>query len=284
MSFQSVAACIAPTERDQAGAWPWHQSGDRSGISGADSVDPGGMNHGTGMSLMAHELRSSMASIVSSAEVLADDWSRLDPAQAQGMVSAMHRRALWLQRLIDNMFCMSLIERGRFSLQPRPISALDIVHEACSVAEPLLAPKRQKLHISAPVDVPRLQADPIRLVQVLINLILNASKYSPEGTRITVQISFTAAVLRVSVLDRGIGFARGEAERLFEAFYRAPAAGSTSSEGIGLGLAIVKAVVEAHGGRVRAEPRPGGGAQFWFELPISDSGRLSSLVGTTVGV
>jgi two-component system sensor histidine kinase KdpD len=100
-----------------------------------------------------------------------------------------------------------------------------------------------------------------------VNLILNASKFAPEGTRIDVVIGLRPGLLRVTVADRGPGIPPGSGALLFDAFYRAPS--TAHQDGVGLGLAIVKAIVQAPGGSVGAEPRRGGGSRFWFELPTA---------------
>ncbi len=109
--------------------------------------------------------------------------------------------------------------------------------------------------------------DPLLVEQVLINLLDNAIKYTPEGSPIEISASVEDGAVRVTVADRGPGFAPGEEARIFEKFYRGQDAGTRS--GAGLGLAIARGIVEAHGGRITAEPRPGGGALFRFTLPLA---------------
>jgi signal transduction histidine kinase len=102
---------------------------------------------------------------------------------------------------------------------------------------------------------------------VLINLILNASKFGAANTPVDVSIAVRGDTIRVFVADRGPGVSVHEAQRLFEAYYRAPATADSGKDGVGLGLSIVKSIVEAHGGAVGVEARRGGGARFWFSIP-----------------
>jgi signal transduction histidine kinase len=115
--------------------------------------------------------------------------------------------------------------------------------------------------------LPEVLADSRRLGQVLINLILNASKFGEEKTPIDVTISVRGGGVHVAVSDRGPGVSSDQADRLFEPYYRAPASAASGKDGVGLGLSIVKSIVEAHGGRVGVENRRGGGARFWFFIP-----------------
>ena len=116
-------------------------------------------------------------------------------------------------------------------------------------------------------DLPLVPLDPLLIEQVLINLLDNAIKYTPGDTPIEISASVEEREMRVAVADRGPGFAPGEEARVFDKFYRGQKAGTRS--GVGLGLAIARGIVEAHGGRIIAETRPGGGALFRFTLPLA---------------
>jgi signal transduction histidine kinase len=109
-------------------------------------------------------------------------------------------------------------------------------------------------------------ADRRRIRQVLVNMIANASKYSPPGKPITVNITAADGAVRVTVADRGPGIPPESRARLFEPYYRTEDAVQTDTSGLGLGLEIVKLIIDAHGGRVGADNRPAGGACVWFEL------------------
>jgi two-component system sensor histidine kinase KdpD len=118
---------------------------------------------------------------------------------------------------------------------------------------------------SLPADLPLIPVDPVLLGQVLVNLLENAVKYTPAGTPIDLEAEAQPGVVLFTVADRGPGFVAGDEERVFERFYRA---GQQGSGGSGLGLAICRGIVEAHGGTITADQRPGGGARFRIRLPI----------------
>jgi two-component system, OmpR family, sensor kinase len=135
------------------------------------------------------------------------------------------------------------------------------------VVGPLLEQRGQRLRMRMGNRLPEVLADGRRLGQVLINLILNASKFGSPNTTIDVTISTDRNAVRVTVADRGPGVAPEQAHRLFEPYYRAPATAGLGKDGVGLGLSIVKSIVAAHGGQVGVESRRGGGARFWFSIP-----------------
>jgi signal transduction histidine kinase len=135
--------------------------------------------------------------------------------------------------------------------------------------QPLLAKYEQHLTIELPVDIPIVRADPRRIVQVLTNLLSNASRYGPPNEEITVQATSDAQYARVAVIDRGRGIQPEHRSNLFQRFVFPHADDAVSQAGAGLGLSVVKAIVTAHGGQVGVDDWPGGGSIFWFTLPIA---------------
>jgi signal transduction histidine kinase len=227
------------------------------------------------VAVLAHELSGPVHALAISAEALLAEFSTLSPHQIRAQVGDIHRRTLWLRALLDNLLCSSLLQQGRLSLVRRPFDLQEAIAGVQSVVAPLLAERRQPVRVRAgpgrrasPLDV---VADRQRLEQVLVNLLLNASKFSPEGAAIDIALSGRGAYARVTVADRGPGLPAGSEAQVFVPFYRAPTAAQMGKAGVGIGLAVVKSVIEEHGGRVGAENRPGGGARFWFELPVSSN-------------
>ncbi|MBV9323358.1 MAG: hypothetical protein JO352_06180 [Chloroflexi bacterium] len=221
----------------------------------------------TVLATVAHELRGPLTALATSSELLAEDFARLDPEQIKDMLAAMRRRALWLQGLVENLLCAATIREGRLQLNRQLLALADVVEEVEAVVGPLLEQRGQRLCVRIASLVPEIQADSRRLGQVLINLILNASKFAAPKTSIDLTISMRDGAVHVAVADRGPGVQPEQAQRLFEPYYRAPATAGGSKDGVGLGLSIVKSIVEAHGGDVGVESRRGGGARFWFSLP-----------------
>jgi two-component system, OmpR family, sensor histidine kinase KdpD len=218
-------------------------------------------------SMVAHELRGPLMALATSSELLVEDFEQLPREQVREMVSGIHARALWLQGLVENLLAAATLQEGRLHLHIQPTDLMEVVTEVQQVVRPLLHRRDQHLRVRARGHLPEVPADSRRVGQVMVNLVLNASKFSPDGAHVEVVLARKAGAIQVSVLDRGPGLPAGFATRLFEPFYRAPAAEQSGQEGIGLGLAIVKSIVERHGGRTGAEDRAGGGARFWFELP-----------------
>jgi signal transduction histidine kinase len=233
-------------------------------LGGATSV-PTQQHELTVLATVAHELRGPLTALATSSELLAEDFAHLDPEQVKGMLAAMHRRTLWLQGLVENLLCAATIREGRLQLYPQSLSMSDLLDEVSSIVDPLLAQRGQRLRARLPHYLPEMLADSRRLGQVLVNLILNASKFGPASQPIDLTVLVRGDVIRVSVADRGPGVAPEQAERLFEPYYRA-ATPASHKDGVGLGLSIVKSIVEAHAGHVGVDSRRGGGARFWFEL------------------
>jgi two-component system sensor histidine kinase KdpD len=121
---------------------------------------------------------------------------------------------------------------------------------------------------SIPADSGLVPMDGLLIEQVLVNLLDNAAKYTPAGSVITVSAARTPAGAELAVSDRGPGLHEIERERIFDKFYHSAVTSSDRGRGAGLGLAICKAIVQAHGGAIRAEPREGGGSKFVFTLPV----------------
>jgi len=177
---------------------------------------------------------------------------------------------LWLQGLVENLHVTTSMQGGHIATRRHPIDVREIVTSLQTVVAPLLLHKAQPLRLDLPTAsaaLPLAVADGRRIGQALLNLLLNASKYSPPGTPITVSVRARGAYVRVVVADRGPGLPPGNPAGLFAPFTRGEPAGESAPEGMGLGLAIVQQIVAAHGGRVGAASRRGGGARFWFDLP-----------------
>ena len=234
-------------------------------VSNVPSAQP--VHELTVLATVAHELRGPLTALATSSELLAEDFLHLDPQQVKSMLGAMHRRTLWLQGLVENLLCAATIREGRLQLHRQSLSVTDLLADVDAVVGPLLAQRGQRLRVRIGSRLPEVLADSRRLGQVLINLILNASKFGAANTSIDVTVAARGGSVHVSVADRGPGVSGDLSERLFEPYYRAPATAGSGKDGVGLGLSIVKSIVEAHGGQVGVGSRRGGGARFWFSLP-----------------
>jgi two-component system sensor histidine kinase KdpD len=197
-------------------------------------------------------------------EVLDRDFDLLDDQQVRVMVSSIHRRALWLRGLVENLLCAATAGDGQLQIHFRPVSLREVVDEVALLVEPLLRRKGQSVRLRSRPTLPLVAADPQRLTQVVLNLVANASKYAGSDTPIEIAIALREGRIRVTVADRGPGIPSELSARLFEPYYRA---GRTDGDGIGIGLSVVRSIIDAHSGTVGYTDRSGGGALFWFELP-----------------
>lgn len=219
------------------------------------------------LATISHEFRTPLSTLNASIELLLDQGANLSAAEMRELLKPTHLSLLTLQQLIDNLLESGSIEAGRFTVRPRPADLNEVIAAAVTVVQPMLERREQSLSVTEPPHCPPLEADAARLVQVLINLLANASKYSPLGAPIDLSVELRGPRLRVTVADRGPGIPAAERENLFRRFVRLDDRGG-EQYGVGLGLYVVKTIVEAHAGRAGVDARPGGGSAFWFELPL----------------
>jgi PAS domain S-box-containing protein len=218
---------------------------------------------------ITHEFRTPLSTLSASLELLLDTEVDLSAGEMRELLKPTHIGLLTLQQLVDNVLTSSRIEAGRFTVHLRPTELDSVITGALQLVTPMLERRRQTFTIAEPARPITVMADPCHLTQALANLLTNASKYGPIGAPIDMMISTAGGWMRLAVADRGPGIPAAERTRLFERFVRLP--GDHEQYGIGLGLAIVKSVVGAHHGRLGVGDRPGGGAIFWFELPLPDA-------------
>ncbi len=220
---------------------------------------------------VAHEFRTPLSSLAASVELLLDQAPDLSANELAELLTSLHLGVLGLQTLIDNLLEGASIEAGHFRVQPRASSLGDIIAEAIATMQPLLDKRGQHLVVELPAAIPVVRADPRRTVQVLVNLLSNASKYGPDDAEIEVGATVHGEWVRVAVSDSGPGVPLDYRQQVFRRFVYPSAGNDRAQVGVGLGLSIVKAVVQAHGGEVGLDNRPGGGSVFWFTLPVGGS-------------
>ena len=219
---------------------------------------------------VSHEFRTPLSAVAASVELLMDQAPDLSPAELQELLTSLRLGVLNLQKLVDNLLESASIEAGRFRVYPRPSDLAEIMAEAANTMRPLLDLRGQRLILELPAAAPQVRADPRRIVQVLVNLLSNASKYGPDESEITLSAALSPGWARVTVADRGPGVPQAQRRDLFSRLVTTPWSTENVQAGFGLGLSVVKAIVEAHGGTVSVDDRPGGGSAFWFTLPAVD--------------
>jgi two-component system sensor histidine kinase KdpD len=211
---------------------------------------------------ISHDLRTPLSSIVGASSSLAEDDGRLDGRARRELARTIYDEAQRMTALANNILDMARLEAGAVSLHRDWYPLEEIVGSVLTRLRAALAGR--PLEVNLPRDLPLLKVDAVMIGQVLVNLIENALKYTPAGSPLEIGAEISEGEVTVAVADRGPGIPPGQEERLFDKFYRAVPEGAQS--GVGLGLTICRAVVEAHGGRIWAESRPGGGAVFRFTL------------------
>jgi PAS domain S-box-containing protein len=218
---------------------------------------------------ISHEFRTPLSALNASVELLLEELHSLSRAEIGELLNSIHLSVTGLQTLIDNLLESLSIEAGRFAVRRRPTDLRTVVDDAVRMMRPLLDRREQAPRVQVASNLPKMRIDPMRVTQVLVNLLSNASKYSPVAEPIDIQAEpVGSGLVRVSVSDRGQGIPSRERETLFRRFVRLEQQ-DPAQYGIGLGLSVVKAIVEEHGGQVGADGRPGGGSIFWFVLPIN---------------
>jgi two-component system phosphate regulon sensor histidine kinase PhoR len=214
---------------------------------------------------VSHELRTPLTAIKGYAEALRDGGLR-EPARAEEFVEVIQRHAERLRALIEDLLDLAAVEQGEARLTLASVRARDAVSQAEAVIRPAAQRRGQTLVTEIPEDLPDLLADKDRLAQVLINLLDNAVKFTPEGGRITVSGSRGSDGMILSVSDTGPGIPPSEIDRIFERFYRVDRSRDRREGGTGLGLAIARHLVQAMGGRIEVESVPGRGTTFRIVL------------------
>jgi signal transduction histidine kinase len=213
------------------------------------------------VSSVSHELRTPLASIRVLGEFL-----RLgrvtDPAKLKEYGETIEAESARLTRLVNDILDFSKLESGRRALRFEAVDLRAVVDETLRAFAMRLDREGFTVAVSAPAALPAAWADRDAVGQVLANLLDNAIKYSGAAREVAIELAPESGGVRLSVADRGAGIAPGEQRRIFEAFYRAGSELVPDAKGSGLGLAIVKRVVEAHGGSVGVESRPGAGSRF----------------------
>ncbi|HZR96357.1 MAG TPA: HAMP domain-containing sensor histidine kinase [Gaiellaceae bacterium] len=218
------------------------------------------------VALISHDLRTPLTSVMGYIELALDD--DLEPpldAERRGYLDVVSRSSQRLLRLVDDLLFVARLQAGRLDLTPTALDLRELAHQAAEEARRRASAKGVELVFEGNGPV-RVDADKGRMFQLLDNLVSNAIKFTPEGGRVEVAVSANGSAV-LEVRDTGIGFTEEEAARVFDRFFRTDAAVDGQVPGTGLGLYIAQAITEAHGGRITAAPRSGGGAVFRIELP-----------------
>jgi two-component system sensor histidine kinase KdpD len=222
------------------------------------------------LSAISHDLRTPLATIVGASSSLVENSRQLTPAAKEELSRTVYEEAQRMTSLANNILDMARLDAGKVSLNLQWVPLEEIVGSVMARLHRRL--QAHRVSVTLAPDLPLVRLDAVMLEQVLVNLLENAAKYTPSGTRIEVtgHKSADGKWVEVTVADRGPGIPEGEVGKLFEKFYRVPSQRESAQSGVGLGLAICRAIIQAHGGEIEARNRPEGGAEISLRLPLEE--------------
>ncbi|MBN1955798.1 MAG: response regulator [Anaerolineae bacterium] len=219
------------------------------------------------VSMVAHELRAPMTAMRGYADMLESAASLTAPQHE--FVAAIRANVDRMQVLVADLRDVSRIESGHLELEKREMGLQEAVRGALQTVRGEIEARAQQLLIDVPDDLPKVEADPARLTQVLVNMLSNANKYTPEGGQIGLRAWVEGRYIHCAVSDTGIGISPEDQEKLFTKFFRSKDRAVRGVQGTGLGLCITKSLVELHGGEIGVQSEMGKGTTFTFTLPVS---------------
>jgi two-component system sensor histidine kinase KdpD len=217
------------------------------------------------LSSVSHDLRTPLASITGASSSIAQDADRMPRETVKDLALSINQEAKRLSHIVSNLLDITGIESGVLSLNRQPYFVNELIGAALSHMQPFSLHHRFETKVDA--RLPLVNVDGFLIEQVLVNLLENAAKYTPDGSVITVLARLSGAHVEISVVDNGPGIPAGNERKIFEKFYT----GHKEKGGTGLGLSICEGIIKAHQGMIRAENIPGGGASFSFTLPVAPS-------------
>lgn len=223
------------------------------------------------LATLSHELRTPLTPILMAISALQQ--RNLLPEGVQGDLAMIRRNIELETRLIDDLLDLTRIANGKLELHESPMDFHTVLNRAIEISRPGIEAKNQNFQVDLLADVSLTMGDPVRIEQVLSNILRNAVKFTPPGGSISIATQNPSErAIAVSISDTGIGFESSKASRLFQAFEQTDRDITRNFGGLGLGLSISKSIVTAHRGRIRGESAgPGRGATFHVELPLREA-------------
>ena len=222
------------------------------------------------LAMLAHELRNPLAPIRNGIELLR--MSEVEPAAVQQTTAMMERQVAHLVHLVDDLLDVSRIVSGKIALRREPVDLRTVVDRAVEEIQPAIDARGNELMVSMPARPIVVDADIVRLAQVLSNVLANAAKYSPKPSQIWLTAERSGSEVLIRVRDQGVGIAPEFLPNIFNLFAQADVPLARTEGGLGIGLTLVKSLIEMHGGAVTAtSPGIGQGSEFVVRLPVSEA-------------
>ncbi|HSV46164.1 MAG TPA: PAS domain S-box protein, partial [Ramlibacter sp.] len=219
------------------------------------------------LAVLSHELRNPLASIASAAALMGQ--SELDQGDRGHAGEVVRRQAAAVRALLDDLLDISRLRLGKLTLQQRPTGIAAVVRSGLETAAPVLEGLGHSAAVRLPANELEVHGDPLRLAQVVNNLVTNAAKYTPAGGHISVSAELADGQVVVTVEDDGIGMEPDQIDQMFDMFTQSSAALERAEGGLGIGLALARSIVELHGGWIKASSNGlGHGSRFTFGLPL----------------
>jgi signal transduction histidine kinase len=218
---------------------------------------------------MSHELRTPLNAIIGFAELLLDDIID-DPEERHESLTDILRSGQHLLTLINDVLDLAKVEAGQMTLTPQPLDLRAEMASVDRIMRPLFTRRRQSFRYVIPPDFPRIHADASRMRQVILNILSNANKFTPdEGSVTLVARVRDARTVEIAIADTGIGIKAEDIPLVWQEFRQLDTAMSRKYEGTGLGMALTRRLLELMGGRIWLESEPGVGTTFFFTLPVA---------------
>lgn len=222
------------------------------------------------ISFLTHELKSPLTSIISSAGLLAEELALSPDDPKTKLISNILASAYNLEARASELLNLAKLEAKGFHLELEPTEINAIVYDVVDQLSPIVRSRRQSLTLNLPPRLPNIIADSLRIEQVLVNLLSNAAKFTPQGGSISLSADEQNGYIVIEVQDSGPSIPLEEQHKVFQPYYRLKAANREHIPGVGLGLALCKHLVELHGGRIWMESQQGKGNTFAFSLPVGE--------------
>ena len=226
--------------------------------------------------VLAHELRTPVTPILASIEMLDDLEQESTETVRKRLINNILESSKILVHRLEELLELARFSRGAFKLNLTSIEFGQFIQEVVSCFNPALRQKEQRLAVELPDGLPSVEADSSKLEQVLINLLSNASKFSPDRSLIKLKLSFKGRELQIDVEDQGIGIPLEEQETLFQPYHRV-LQDRQQIPGLGLGLAVSRQIIEAHGGKIWLTSQSGRGSIFSFRIPLKENALKSGV-------